>query len=147
MGAYTPLSADHGEIHDRLARAARESGPLGEAAKRVARHFARHAEKEERLVTPLLALLPRAAQAKPDPAMATALPLFGEFKASLDEMVAEHHVISAGLEALVKEAHAAERAEFGALAARLVAHMRLEEEVIYPAALLLGRYLRLRLGD
>lgn len=147
MTEASPFSADHGEIHDRLTRASRESGPIGEAAKRVARYFAQHAEKEERLVAPLLALLPRAARARPEPAMADALPLYDRLLASHDDMVAEHRVISAGLEALVSAAHAAQRPEFAELAARLVGHMRLEETVIYPAALLVGRYLRLRLGD
>lgn len=147
MTLQTPFSADHGEIHDRLTRAARERGPIGEAAKRVARHFAQHAEKEEKLVAPLLALLPRAARERPDAAMTEALPLYDRLLASHEDLVAEHRVISAGLEALVSAAHAAQRPEFAELAARLVGHMRLEEMVIYPAALLVGRYLRLRLGD
>lgn len=147
MTPQTPLSADHGEIHDRLALAARERGPIGEAAKRVARHFAQHAEKEEKLVAPLLALLPRAARERPDPAMAEALPRYDRLLASIDDLAAEHRVISAGLEALIAAARAEQRTEFAELAARLVDHMRLEESVIYPAALLAGRYLRLRFGD
>jgi iron-sulfur cluster repair protein YtfE (RIC family) len=146
MGADTAFTSEHGEIHDRLVHAAREPGPIGEAARRVERFFDQHAAKEERLVAPLLELLPRVARHKPDSSMARALPLFDEFSGAVDDMISEHHVISAALEALVAAAHAADRPEFAALAARLVSHMRLEETVIYPAALLLGKHLRLRLG-
>jgi hemerythrin HHE cation binding domain-containing protein len=146
MVSHTALSADHGDIHDRLARAARELGPIGAASQRVAGYFDRHVEAEERLVVPLLELLQPVAQGKLNERMAQAMPLFAEFEAHLKDMVAEHHMISAALEKLVEAAHAADRAEFAALAARLVAHMRLEEEVLYPAALLVGRYLNLRFG-
>jgi iron-sulfur cluster repair protein YtfE (RIC family) len=146
MSAHTAFSADHGEIHDRLARAARQPGAIGETAQRVARYFTQHAAKEERLVLPLIELLPLVAHGRPEASLSKTFPLFGEFEGSVKDMVAEHHMIEAALEMLVAAAHAEERPEFAALAARLVGHMRLEEAVIYPAALLLGKYLRLRLG-
>jgi iron-sulfur cluster repair protein YtfE (RIC family) len=142
MGADTAFTSDHGEIHDRLVQAAREAGAIGETARRVERFFSQHAAKEERLVAPLLALLPRLARHKPDAEMAQVLRLYDEFSGALDDMISEHHVISAALEDLVAAAHAAERPEFAALAARLVSHMRLEESVLYPAAVLVGKYLR-----
>ena len=133
MSSQTTLSAEHGEIHDRLLQAAREPGAIGAAAQRAARYFELHAAKEERLVAPLLALLPAAARGKLTGGMAEALPLFASLEAELPEMISEHHMIGAALETLVGAARAEDRAEFAELAARLLAHMRLEEQVIYPA--------------
>jgi uncharacterized protein YicC (UPF0701 family) len=146
MSLHTVFSADHGDIHDRLARASRAEGAIGEAARRVARYFAQHAEKEERLVTPLVALLPLAARGVLDARMSEALPLFNEFSDAVKDMISEHHMIGAALELLVAAARAEEGAELASLASRMVAHMRLEEEVVYPAALVLGKYLQLRLA-
>jgi hemerythrin superfamily protein len=146
MTTPSPLSAEHGEIHDRLSRAAREPGAIGEAAQRVARYFSQHAEKEERLVFPLLALLPVAAHNKIDVSMAEELPRFAQLEALMPDMLAEHHMISAALEKLLEAARAQDRAEFAALAAHVLNHSKLEEAVIYPALLLLGKFLRRRFG-
>lgn len=148
MDMKTPpaLAAEHGEIHDKLARAAREPGDIGEAAQRVARYFRQHAEREERLIFPLLALLPAAIQNKVDVKMADTLPAFAELETVLPDMLAEHHIISAALEKLLEAAKAKNRPEYGELAVRILDHARLEEAVLYPSAMLLGKYLRLRFG-
>lgn len=148
MDMTTPsaLAAEHGEIHDQLARAAHEPGAIGEAAQRLARYFAQHAEKEERLVAPLLALLPSAAHNKVGVHMADELPRFAELERAMPEILAEHRMIGAAVEKLLEAAKAQDRAEFGELAGRILGHARLEETVIYPAALLLGKFLRLRFG-
>lgn len=140
------MSAEHGELHDALARAAREAAPVGPAAQRVVKYFAQHAEKEQRAIAPLLALLPDAANGKIDARMAEAIPVFRDLEAVLPDLIAEHHVIRAALESLVAAAKEKDRAELGELAERALAHMRMEEAVVYPAALLLGRYLRIRFG-
>jgi hypothetical protein len=140
------LSADHGELHDALARAAREPAPIGPAAQRVVKYFAEHAEKESRTIAPLLALLPDASHGKIDARMADAIPVFRELESVLPDMVAEHHVIRAALESLVAAGREKERPDIAEIAGHALAHMRMEEAVVYPAALLLGRYLRIRFG-
>lgn len=140
------MSAEHGDLHDALARAAREQAPVGPAAQRVVKYFAQHAEKEQRTIAPLLALLPDAAHGKIDARMADAIPVFRDLEGLLPDMIAEHHVIRAALESLVAAARDKDRADLGELAERALAHMRMEEAVVYPAALLLGRYLRIRFG-
>ena len=146
MIAPPALAVEHGQIHDQLARASREPGAIGEAAQRAARYFQQHTEKEERLVFPLLALLPAVAGGKVNVEMADALPRFEELDKLLPDMLAEHRMISAALEKLLEAARAQDRAELGELAAQILDHAKLEEAVIYPAAVLLGRFLRLRFG-
>ena len=142
----TALAESHADIRDGLARAAHEKGPIGEAAQRATKYFGQHAEKEERLLFPLLALLPRVAENKIDPDMADQLPHFEELERVLPDMVAEHRMLSAALEKLVEAAKAEKRPDYGGFVARLLDHIKTEEAVIYPATLVLGRYLRIRLG-
>lgn len=146
MIVHNALTAEHGEIHGGLARASREPGPIGVAAQRVARYFSDHAKKEDELVVPLLSLLPAAAEGKLDAEMADALPVFDRLEGGVADLQAEHRMIAAALELLVAAAKAEDRTDLGELSVRLMAHVRLEEAVIYPAALLLGRYLRVRFG-
>ncbi len=136
----------HADIRDGLARAAHETGGIGESAQRAVRSFSEHAEKEERIVFPLLGLLPRVTHNRIDADMAQVLPQFDQLEAMLPDLLAEHRMISHALEKLVESAKSADRADFGGLVARILDHQKLEEAVIYPSALLLGRYLSIRLG-
>ena len=61
-------------------------------------------------------------------------------------MRAEHRAIVAALERLVDAARDAQRFEYAEFAQRLVVHARVEEEVMYPAAILVGEYLKLTLA-
>jgi hypothetical protein len=57
-------------------------------------------------------------------------------------MLAEHRDIVAALEALVDAAKAENKPDYVHFAEKLMAHARTEEEVSYPTALLIGRYLK-----
>lgn len=136
----------HADIRDGLARAAHEKGEIGEAARRAVRYFSEHAEKEEKVLFPVLGLLARVVHNRIDADMALVLPQFDQLEAMLPDLLAEHRMISHALEKLVESAKAADRADFGGLVARILDHQKLEEAVVYPSAQLLGRYLRIRLG-
>lgn len=138
------LGNEHIELRELLIAAAREPGPIGEAAKRAERLFAEHVRKEERIVFPLLAMLPNVAMGKPHPRQGEALELSGQLEGSLQDLMAEHEVIAGALEALIDAAKKADRADLGELAARILGHAHLEESVLYPAALVLAKYLRMR---
>jgi capsid portal protein len=132
------------ELRELLIAAAREPGAIGEAAKRAERLFAEHARKEEKLVFPLLAMLPNVAMGKPHAQQGEALDLSRQLEDALPDLMAEHEVIAGALEALVAAARQADRADLGELAARILGHAHLEESVLYPAALVLAKYLRMR---
>lgn len=138
------LRNEHVELRELLIAAAREPGAIGEAARRAERLFAEHARREERLVFPLLAMLPNVAMGKPHARQGEALAIAQELEGSLANLMAEHEVIAGALEVLMAAAKQANRADLGELAARILDHARLEESVLYPAALVLGKYLRLR---
>jgi hypothetical protein len=66
-------------------------------------------------------------------------------KSELPEMLAEHVEIRKSLERLGQAATEDGRPRVASFAAKLLRHARLEEEVLYPAAVVLGEYLRFRL--
>ncbi|HEX2826163.1 MAG TPA: hemerythrin domain-containing protein [Burkholderiales bacterium] len=132
------LQVEHEELHATLARATKESGAVGEAAREVARYLHPHFVREEQFALPPLALLADVAAGSIRPEMAEVLPMTRRLKAELPAMLAEHKQIVAALEKLRAAARAAERAEYERFAEALVLHAQTEEQVMYPAALLVG---------
>lgn len=146
MKAPHALRLEHQELHDFLSRASREPGAIGEAARLVARLLAPHARKEETFALPPLDLLPELVLGKVEPYMTPAIGHSEWLRAHLDDMRAEHRAIVAALEQLVAAAREAKRYEYAEFAGKLIIHARVEEEVLYPAAILVGEFLRLKLG-
>ena len=141
-----PMKLEHEQLHDQLRKATRESGSLGEAAKAVAKLMHPHFVKEEEYALPPLGLLPRLASGQVTPDMAAVLPLTDKLKAELGQMLAEHKSIVAALEALADAAKRAGKPEYAEFADKLILHAQTEEEVSYPTAILIGDYLKLKLG-
>jgi len=147
MGLKAPVSLrlEHQELHDFLTRASREPGAIGDAAKLVARLLRSHARKEESFALPPLGLLADLAKGRVEQYMAPAISHARWLKTHLDDMLAEHRAIIAALESLIAAAREAERFEYVDFAEKLIIHARIEEEVMYPAAILVGEYLTLKL--
>jgi len=137
-----PLRAEHEELHGELAHATRSGGRTGEAAKAVAKLMHPHFVKEDQYALPPLGLLGALARGEVDPAMREVLALTDKLEADLPQMLAEHGDIVGALQELVEAATAENKPEVAGFATRLMAHARTEEEVMYPAALLVGRYLK-----
>ncbi|MEK1854492.1 MAG: hypothetical protein AAAC48_22195 [Phyllobacterium sp.] len=78
--------------------------------------------------------------------MADVLALTDRLEAELPAMLAEHQQIVAALGDLMFAAKAEKKPKYAHFAERPISHARTEEEVLYPAALLVGRYLKLRHG-
>ena len=144
MKFQTPpsLKAEHEELHGELARATKSGGRTGEAAAAVARLMHPHFVKEEDYALPPLGLLSALASGKLDDEMAAVLPLTDTLERELPRMLAEHKAIVAALARLSEAAAAEGKPEYARFAEKLIAHARAEEEVAYPAALLVGRYIR-----
>ena len=67
-------------------------------------------------------------------------------KAELSQMLAEHKSIVAALERLSEAAKKAGKMEYAEFAEALMLHAKTEEEVLYPASILIGEYVREKLG-
>jgi len=136
------LKAEHDELHDELVRATKAGGQTGEAAKDVAQVLHQHFVKEEEYALPPLGLLTTLAEGKIDARMAAVLKMTDKLEAEMPQILAEHKSIVAVLQKLVAAATAEGRPEFARFAKKLMAHARMEEEVSYPTARLVGRYIK-----
>ena len=141
-----PLQAEHEELHATLVMATKEPGAIGEAAREVARLLHPHFVREEEFALPPLALLTELASEMTRPEMAEVLPMTRRLKAEMPEMLAEHAQIVGALEKLKSVAHAAQRPEYERFAEALVLHAQTEEQVLYPAAILVGEYIARKLA-
>jgi hypothetical protein len=104
-----------------------------------------HLLREDEYAIPPLGLLRQLAKGQVTPEMAEVLPLVARLKEEFPLMVEEHRAISG---ALIKLGYAAcqeglrQWAEF---ADEMRHHAQMEEEVFYPAAILVGEYVKARL--
>lgn len=140
-----PLRVEHEQLHATLVRATREPGAVGEAAREVARLLHPHFVAEEEIALPPLGLLSALAAGAATPDIAAVLTMTRRLRAELPKMLAEHGQIVGALGKLRATAHAAGVTEYEHFADALVLHARTEEQVLYPAAILVGEYLALTL--
>jgi hypothetical protein len=140
-----PMKLEHNELHSQLAKATKEPGRIGEAARGVAKVLHNHFVNEEAYAIPPLGLLPQLAAGKVTKEMADVLKMTDKLKVELPTMLKEHEAIVSALDDLVKVAKSEGREEYIHFADKLKLHAQTEEEVTYPTAILIGEYLRLKL--
>lgn len=140
------LQLEHLELRHFIAKAQHEEGPLGEAARLVGRLLDSHCHKEESFALPPLTILPALAEGRLERGMAEFLPQAEWLKKNLHELVAEHHALAGALERLVVAARATNRFDYVEFAETAMNHFRAEEEIFYPAVVLAGEYLKLKLA-
>jgi len=141
-----PMKLEHDELHSELAKATKEPGSIGEAAKAVAKVLHNHFVNEEAYAIPPLGLLPQLAAGKVTNEMADVLKMTDKLKAELPIMLKEHEAIVSALDDLVRAAKSEGKQEYIHFAEKLKLHAQTEEEVTYPTALLVGEFVRLKLG-
>jgi hypothetical protein len=142
---HAALESEHQELHVQLDRAIQAGGEVGAAATAVAELLHAHFVGEERYALPPLGLLPRLAAGEIEPEMAGEVALAETLKAELPQMLAEHRAIVAALGDLRAAAHRAQNEAALRFADQLERHAQNEEEILYPAAILVGEYLKLKL--
>lgn len=141
------LRQEHEEMLQFVNRLAREGGATVDAARRLARLLETHFHKEETFAAPPLGLLARLARGSVEPGMADALPHCDWLRGNIATMLAEHRMIAGALEEVLQSAVPAQQSELVTFAETLLNHARLEEEVLYPAAIVAGEYLKVLLGE
>jgi hemerythrin-like domain-containing protein len=67
-------------------------------------------------------------------------------KSVLPQLLKEHQTIMAELENLAEAAKKEKRPEYTRFAEKMMLHARTEEEVLYPASILIGEYLKQKLN-
>lgn len=142
----TPASieTEHAELHETLERAMKEPGALGAAARALEAALAPHFRREEEIATPTLGLLPALATGEVTSDMRKVLPLTQALERELPQMLREHDAIRAAASKFRAAAQAAGMADYVRFTDGLAAHARQEEQIFYPAAVLVGRYVAAR---
>ena len=137
------LKIEHRELHEELAAATKVSGRTGEAARHVAELLHPHVVAEEEYALPQLGLLRAVSAGQVPPESRDAIALSDRLKAHLAEMLDEHKAIVAALGDLDRAATAERQPQVVRFVEKLKVHAETEEQVLYPAAILVGEHLKL----
>jgi hypothetical protein len=140
------LTMEHDAIQEELSRASRAGGRTGQAAWDVTQVLFPHVYREEEFAIPPLVLLPRLARGEFDADMEQVLHKTEVMKSEFPRMLEEHKVIVAALQKLLQAATSEGHVGFARLAQKLIYHAQTEEEILYPASILVGEFLKLKLG-
>jgi hypothetical protein len=137
----------HQDLREELLRAERAGGETGRAARGVIQVLFPHMIMEERYALPALRLLPRLARGEvaldTSPEIDRVLRSSEGLRRELPIMLDEHRRIVEALAGLMRAAAEERHEGWAQLATKLVAHVEQEEEFLYPAAILVGDYIRL----
>ena len=139
------LKLEHEGYHEQLHKVAQIGGRTGEAAQEVLRVLRPHILLEEEFAIPPLTLLPALAEGRVTRDMARMIPKSEMLKEEMRRMLDEHKLIVAALRKLVQSATEEKLQGYAQFAQRLILHAQLEEEVLYPASVLVGEYLKMKL--
>lgn len=142
MGIPESLRIEHDELQGRLVTAFQFGGRTASAARTVMELTRSHFAAEKQLVFPPLGSLASLAMGGSVPEAGTSINLAERLKSELPGLVSEHKDIVEALEQLASAARDEGLPEIAQLAEQLKRRVRLEEEVLYPAAVIVGEYLK-----
>lgn len=142
-----PLQIRQNELCRALERAMLAGGKTGAAARRLQKVLQPHLLKEETdLLQPLGLLLPLA-RGETTSGMRPVLARTEHLKARMFEIVREHADIIEAAHELLRVARAERKLALAAFTERLMLRAWTDEVVFYPAAVLIGEYLKLRFPE
>jgi hypothetical protein len=137
---------EHRELREILTRAMNAGGRTALAADGVKSVLYPHMRLEEAFAAPPLSLLPKIAAGDVTPDMQKIIEVSAMLKLQLPRMLEQHRMIVTALKALLRAATEEQHPAYVQFAQRLMHHAQQEEEMLYPAAILVGEYLKLKLG-
>lgn len=139
------MKVEHEELHAGLVALTKAPGKVGEAARNVAVLLHPHFAKEEEYALPPLGLLAAIAQRGVTLEMRAVLPMTEQLKKDLPQMLAEHQQVVGALKTLGEVGRVEGRPDAERFAEKLRLHAETEEQVLYPAAMLVGEQVLARL--
>ncbi len=146
MTIPSSLEKEHHELRSILERAVEEPGQLGESARRLADKVFPHFRREEEFALPPLGLLSvsgTGSLAEVDEVIA----MTDRLREEIASMLEDHVHIAKASNLFAASAEREGRDDYVAFADALTDHARMEEEIMYPAALLIGSYLRVQKAE
>ncbi len=147
-GLTTPQSIqeEHKHLHHQLDAALAAGGKTAERAQAVADVLLPHFKAEEAYAMPPLRLLEPLARKQPvnEGQKREAIQMAERLRREYDKMLEEHKSITAALDKLASAAREENKPDQAAFAEALILHAKNEEQVLYPATLVVGEYLELK---
>ncbi|MGE5781292.1 MAG: hemerythrin domain-containing protein [Nitrososphaerales archaeon] len=139
------LEEEHKEIHEKLEKIVSSSGDTANMAKQVQSIMQPHFEKEEQLSIPVLgALQPYVNGTLTEETRNQVIKISQQFKQEYPSMLEEHKQIVAVLDNLENIAMKENRQDVISFIAELKSHAMNEEQVTYPATIVVGELLELK---
>lgn len=139
------LEEEHKEIHEKLEKIVSSSGDTANMAKQVQSIMQPHFEKEEQLSIPVLgALQPYVNGTLTEETRNQVIKISQQFKQEYPSMLEEHKQIVAALDNLENIAMKDNRQDVISFIAELKSHAMNEEQVTYPATIVVGELLELK---
>ena len=138
------LRTEHEEIHTALEAATRAPGRVGAAAKELAAVLGPHFERENQIALPPLGLLAPLSRGETPAGLPEVLAMTDALRKELPRMLEEHARIRSATLKLRTAAREEKASVHEHFAERLAAHAQTEEEILYPAAVLVGDIIRMR---
>lgn len=140
-----PLRVEHRELHKKLDEIVNIPGPIGKAAEGVVSILHPHFIKEEEYALPPLGMLKNLVEGEVYSDMEEkVIAMTSKLKKDLPNMLDEHKRVINALENLIKTSEKEKRTDIVQFANRLMLHAQMEEEVLYPAAILIGEFVKLK---
>jgi hypothetical protein len=137
------VAAEHKELHAQLDKVIKAGGQTAAEGRNVEKLLRPHFVKEEQFALPPLAVLVDLASGRTPPNAQEIIKMSDVLQKDMPAMLAEHETIGKALERLRAAAQEEHKQEAARFADHLKAHAKQEEEILYPAAILAGRYLKL----
>lgn len=135
------LRLRHEAFIAQFTRATKDLGKVGDVARSIEKLAAAHFAKGKEVFQPL-GLLPVLAEGQVPAKHAKAREIAQSLRENLPQIRREHGDLIAGLKKLAAAAREESKPEYAAFAEQLILHIREEEEVLYPAVLLVGETLK-----
>ena len=143
------IRTEHEHLHHELDAAIASGGQTGARAGKVAQILLAHFREEEAYAMPPLGLLESLARNEPvdDIRAGLAIQMADRLRHEYDKMLREHHALTVELRKLAAAAKEEAKPDQARFAEELIVHAQNEEQVLYPATLVIGDYLKLRLAS
>ena len=132
------LSEEHRELFRELDKLAAEEGETGKEVKELLTVLEPHFEKEEEAAMPLLGALRPLSEGKAMRDRSEVSSLYRKFTYEYPEMLEEHRQVKKLIDKVRDSAKKTQNEDAIAMMEELEHHAAVEEEVLYPAAMLVG---------
>lgn len=141
------LLREHEQLQEELVNAGKVGGKTGEVARELTALMEPHFQKEEKYALPPLGVLTVVASGEVTPEMREIVAITDGLREHLGHIQDEHESLDVLLIQLTKAATEENHPSVLRLVERLMLHSKIEDEVVFPAAVLVGEHIRRVLGN